>query len=49
MAPQFDSQVDAESRWALERALSTKPWLRGVAQALLAAFQARHVFKSSKL
>ena len=33
-------QVDLEAHWALRRALSSKPWHRGVAQALLAAFQA---------
>lgn len=32
-------QVDLEAHWALRRALSSKPWHRGVAHALLAAFQ----------
>eukprot|EP00434_Breviolum_minutum_P018091 symbB.v1.2.015956.t1/scaffold1204.1/size131571/3 len=32
-------QVDLEARWALCRALSSKSWHRGVAKALLTAFQ----------
>ena len=33
-------QVETEARWALQRSLWDKPWLRGVAQSLLSAFQA---------
>ncbi|CAK9006513.1 unnamed protein product [Durusdinium trenchii] len=32
-------QVETEARWALQRSLWDKPWLRGVAQSLLSAFQ----------
>ncbi|CAL1163444.1 unnamed protein product [Cladocopium goreaui] len=35
----LSEDVDLEAHWALRRALSSKPWHRGVAQALLAAFQ----------
>lgn len=34
------TKVDLEARWALCRALSSKSWHRGVAKALLTAFQA---------